>query len=191
MRGNQVVTTPKSVLAFRNDLEVKAGVQLLLSRKRRQVPADTPWEDLRSYYRALSAAKSVQFDYADLLCQLWDATWGAISPLPKATSLPLSDCDPQKIWDTWEIDREFKLGLYTYEMMVYLDPTAGAQIGIDLRQGRRVLLKKGDFPDEWEEGQSGFWSPPNEVMIEKTVDTEKLKRFATEARGICLKRMKA
>lgn len=187
----EMVAVPKSVLAYFNDDKVKGSVEVLLGRKRPQVPSDLPWDDVRSYYRALAAAQAVQFDYADLLCAIWDATWEAISPLPKATALPLTDCDPQTVWNWSEIDRAFSIGPYTCEMMVYLDATSGAQIGIDLKQARRALLKRGDFPSDWEKGQAGFWSPPSAVEFGQTIDTQKLRGFASQARKICIERLKA
>lgn len=183
----EMVAVPKSVLAYYQDTKVRGGVDVVLRRKRPQVPADLDWKDISSYYRALAAAQSVQFDYAVLLSEIWDAVW---TVLPNANPLPLAECDPQRVWENSRIDRLFKIGSHTCEMMVYLDTATGVQIGIELRQGSKVLLRKSDFPADWEKGESNFWSPANEISVGKTIDTQKLKGFASQARKICLERLK-
>ncbi|WP_395334290.1 hypothetical protein WBP06_18445 (plasmid) [Novosphingobium sp. BL-8H] len=184
-----IINTPESVLAYYSNPTVENAVDLVLGRKQKPVPADLPWTDLPGYYRAMAAARQLQFDYAGLLWEIWQATWSEVSLPSGAKQQPLDGVDPLKVWDRGCMGTSVKVGAFTLERLIYLDGEFGAQIGIGLWAGSKRWLGKKDFPVDWEKGDEVVWSPPGEVPLEPAIAVDKLRDFASEAMKLCRERV--
>lgn len=183
------INTPESVLAYYTHPTVENAVDLVLGRKQKPVPGDLSWTDLPGYYRAMAAARQLQFDYAGLLWEIWQATWSEVSLPSGAKQQPLDEVDPQKVWDCGYMGLSVKVGAFTLERSIYLDGEFGAQIGIGLWSDSKRWLGKKDFPGDWEKGEELIWSPPGEVPLEPSITVDKLRDFARQAMKLCCERV--
>ena len=178
-----MVQISQGLLAYFSDEKTQAAVDLLLAKKRPQMPDDVGWDEVPDFFRAVRAARQIQADQAILLHEIWNAVWKPL-PAPWKAKAPHEQgddgaLDPNVIWSNGYLLRSFARDKLTSELHIYVDGEAGVQIGFNLSQNTKSKLPK--QLARWEDDDGTFWSPSALVETRRNLNLDPLQPLAAEA----------
>lgn len=178
-----MVQIPPGLLSYFTDKKTQAAVDLLLAKKRPQMPDDVGWDEVPDFFRAVRAARQIQADQAILLHEIWNAVWKPL-PAPWKAKAPHEQSDdgaldPNVIWGNSYLLRSFDRDKLTSELVIYIDGEAGVQIGFNLFRNTTSKLPK--QLSSWEEDDGTFWSPSTLISTRRNLNLGPLQPYAAEA----------
>jgi hypothetical protein len=183
---------PESVVAYSKQSEVRTAVGLLNAKKRPEVPEDLQWSEIETYYRAVLAMHQVQAEFAIVLANVWDVTWGSLDPSWEAGT-------PQDPGEGGKFDvahvfseecftRVFRRSPYSVELCAAAFGNAGLQLGVGLWHGNKKVLKEHTL-DSWEyDDEYGYcWTAESLIPIDRQISLDPLTNAVAQAKVLLSK----
>lgn len=182
-----MLDVPESVLCYCTQPAIATAINLLLARKRPNVPEALQWAEVPSYYRAILSARQTQVEYAMLLARAWSSVWpeartGWTLRAPASSKRSDLAIDVENVWDQSCFGRRFERGGTALELYVGLETAqAGVRAGFWMGDAKEATI----YPEgleqagwEFSDEYGSYWTPEALVPLRAEVDLTPLLRFA-------------